>query len=190
MSIVRLRTMELAGGVISPHAKTAPPRADGEVAAALVPCLGHVWIRPFQHHDRGAVLRLLRVVPRLYPDGARWLSRRLDDVENGDAWCTLGIDRARPIAAAIETPKPSGAIKLSTFYVDPTQQGRGVGSLLIADVMEGWVRNGIRQAYVTVASSREFAIRAFLEERGFQRAAQERNRYGRGRDEIIFTWSR
>src|SRR4051812_7784147 len=60
-------------------------------------------IRPYSASDRLRLERVLALLPSLYPDGDRWLRRRLDEVEEGAAQCTVVEQGSRLIAVAIET---------------------------------------------------------------------------------------
>ena len=65
--------------------------------------------------DRVGVM--LREIPLLYPGGKQWLGKRLDDVVEGHASCTLAVTESDLAGLTIETPKGKRRTKLSTIYV-------------------------------------------------------------------------
>src|SRR4051812_9995642 len=72
--------------------------------------------------DGDWLLAMRALAPHLanaYPSGDRWLSRRLDDVEEGRAYARV-IECAGELGGiTIETPKPGQSIKLSTLWLAP-----------------------------------------------------------------------
>jgi Zn-dependent peptidase ImmA (M78 family)/GNAT superfamily N-acetyltransferase len=148
--------------------------------------------RQFMERDRLDVIRLLRILPQLYPDGEQWLLQRLSDSLHGQATCTLVEDYiSRDLCGvAIVTPKPSGSIKLSTFYVSEKYRMKGVGTLLLNRLMANWEQQRPREVYVTVAHYVEPALQTLIQPAGFHRIAFEENRYGPGRHEAVWkrTW--
>lgn len=146
-------------------------------------------VRWFEPSDRSQVVRLLAVLPTLYPGGSDWLQQRLDDSLLGRTGCVVVEDaQAQSLSAvAIMTPKVGGAVKLSTFYVAPDLRHRGIGRLLLNALLSYWRPQVQNEIYVTVAHHVEPALRRLIEPAGFNRIAFEENRYGPGRHEVV--WS-
>lgn len=144
--------------------------------------------RPFRASDRLAVTDLLDICPRLYPGGDRWLQRRLTDVLHGRAQCTVvhAPHSSRLYAVAISTPKPSGCVKLSTFFVAEDCRQNGLGTFLLHQLMEVWNQQDLKDVYVTVAHHVEAPLARLIEPAGFLRVAMEKNRYGPGRHEAVW----
>jgi ribosomal protein S18 acetylase RimI-like enzyme len=147
-------------------------------------------VRWFKPPDRSQVVRLLSVLPTLYPGGSDWLQQRLDDSLLGRAACIVVKDAKDQSlsAVAIMTPKASGSVKLSTFYVAPERRHRGIGRLLLSVLLSSWRPQPQDEIYVTVAHHVEPAFRRLIEPAGFNKIAFEEDRYGKGRHEAV--WSR
>jgi ribosomal protein S18 acetylase RimI-like enzyme len=125
-----------------------------------------------------------------YPGGARWLERRLSDVEAGDAACHL-IRRDGELAAlAIETPKAPRRLKLSTFWVAPQHRRSGLGRLLARDCRDRWLVDDIEHVHVTASNEALAGVNAVLASIGFVFVCVEYARYGIARDETVLAWQR
>lgn len=136
-----------------------------------------------------AAVRALLAEPldALYPGGRRWLDRRLSELSQAGRLTVVG-PAGRPFAVALETWKPAGRVKLSTFYVAPHARRAGVGAALADAVVRRWAREGRNSVYVTVASQAAPALERVLLPRGFTPLAVELDRYGLGRDEHVLAW--
>jgi ribosomal protein S18 acetylase RimI-like enzyme len=144
---------------------------------------------PYQARDRaGLTASLGTVLARLYPDGEDWLARRLSDVEDGSARCTVARYDGRPVAAAIETPKQGGRVKLSTLWIHPGWRGLGIGSALTDLVAARWRTEQISEADLTCDLSLRDAFERLLVPLGFALIRVIPDRYGVGRDEAVFSW--
>jgi ribosomal protein S18 acetylase RimI-like enzyme len=143
-------------------------------------------LRHYRSADDNQVRNLLKVLPILYPNGAKWLDRRLSDVLDGKAVCRVALWRRLVIALTIETPKGSGAVKLSTICVDERFRHLGIGRALLARSYRGWLHHDVCSAYVTADSSLLPALLPLLDCFGFQIIGLDRNRYAQGRDELVF----
>jgi len=152
----------------------------------------HYWsdgvsIRDYRRDDRSPLLRLLTIVPRLYPNGSEWLLRRLDDIESGNASCTLVCKNEKIGGVLIDTDKGTRSKKISTFFVDDKLANQGLGSRLFSSCRLRWLRSGIDKLHITVAGERRVNIEKFLIARNFKPIAFEHGRYGPMRDEIIYS---
>lgn len=90
---------------------------------------------------------------------------------------------------AVETWKPAGRVKLSTFYVAPDARRQGCGRALAEAVTARWSAEGRGNAFVTVAAEHAAALAGVLLPVGFTPLAVERDRYGTGRDEHVLVWA-
>lgn len=146
-----------------------------------------ISIRHYGPDDRDQVFRLLSFLPDLYPGSFDWLDRRLTEVEREHAFCSLAIIRSSIAGILIETPKGVRTSKISTFFVGDQACRRGLGSLLFRSSVARWQAAGVDNVYVTVAGSRNHHLAPFLESRGFAESEHLLDRYGAGRDEIVYT---
>ena len=78
-----------------------------------------VTLRSYRRSDKPALFRMLCFIDSRYPDGFAWLDRRLDDVADDRALCTVAVARGELVGVTIETPKGRNMIKLSTLWVEP-----------------------------------------------------------------------
>lgn len=138
--------------------------------------------------NRVIVFALLRSIEELYPGGLKWLDGRLSDVEAGRAECTLAWLGSSPVAVAIQTPKGSGQIKLSTFLVAPGFRGRRIGHTLLRWLTDRWQMSDVEQAYVTAPAEKSEAVVGLFASFGFRQIALCQARYGPGRDELVLSW--
>jgi GNAT superfamily N-acetyltransferase len=138
--------------------------------------------------NRLIVFALLRSIEELYPGGLKWLDGRLSDVEAGRAECTLAWLGSSPVAVAIQTPKGSGQIKLSTFLVAQDFRGQRIGHTLLRWLTERWRMSDVEQAYVTAPADRSEAVLGLFASFGFRQVAFCPARYGPGRDELVLSW--
>lgn len=147
-------------------------------------------IRSFSYRDRASVFELLSILPTLYPRGAYWLDRRLDDALCGRARCTLAVNnRGQSIGVTIETPKEPYRLKLSTIYVHPTFRGLGIGRALLDNCYSAWLREELKQVYVTAALHVSETLFPTISQFGFSLKTVVPGRYGIDRDEVVFDWS-
>ncbi|NWJ70759.1 hypothetical protein HX744_09535 [Pseudonocardia sp. ICBG1122] len=152
------------------------------------PVPARATLRSFTEADRDRVLRLLTVLPLLYPGGADWLVRRLDEVRSGGPVCTLIELSGNLAGVSIETPKSLSSIKLSTFFIDDRFRRQGLGLFLARSLVNRWRAIGVNFSYVTVAHTRSEALLSCLGAVGFEYADTEPHRYGEGRHEVILQW--
>ena len=148
-----------------------------------------IWLRPYAIQDRDAVFALLTDLPALYPGGGAWLEKRLDDVHFGRAFCTLAVSAFGPIGVTIETPKGASALKLSTIFVAARSRRLGVGSLLLGRCVSRWLAVNLKHVHVTVDQRLSTSLRPLLTSSGFDCSGVEYDRYGPGRNEVIFRWN-
>ena len=150
----------------------------------------HALIRPFESSDVSELVRLLSVLPELYPGGDQWLQRRLAACLAGQASCIVVEDYMTHslCAAAIVTPKSSRCLKLSTFYVAQEYRLQGIGTLLLRTLIRTWQQQSLSEVYVTVAHHVEPEFRSLFKPAGFNRISLEKDRYGPGRHEAV--WKR
>lgn len=139
--------------------------------------------------EHAAVASLLaEPLGALYPLGRAWLARRLGEIPLAGRVTVLGPE-GDPAAVAVETWKPAGRLKLSTFYVAPVARGQGCGRALAAALTSRWSAEGRSSAYVTVAAEQVAAVARVLLPVGFTPLAIARDRYGPRRDEHVLVWA-
>lgn len=146
-------------------------------------------VRPFNCTDVPGVQHLLRDLPRLYPEGDRWLHRRLGEMCDGGASGTVATYGSVIAGIVIETPKTSGRSKLSTIFVGPDFRRCGVGRTMLTASLAELARRGTTDVHLTVATSVEHALLPLLSGLHFTRVAIEKDRYGKGRHEAIYQTS-
>lgn len=144
--------------------------------------------RPCTGADLPAVRALLDdPLGELYPGGRAWLDRRLAGARTAGRLTVTGPS-GMPDAVAIETWKPGGRVKLSTFFVRPGARHAGVGTALALSLVGRWRAEARDDVYVTVAADCAPALSAVLLPVGFTLLAVKRERYGPGRDEHVLAW--
>lgn len=146
-------------------------------------------LRPYGRNDRTSVFRLLSILPSLYPKGETWLDHRLDAVIQGKARCNLVTMGNVLVGVTVETPKGKRRLKLSTILVHPFFRGKGIGNLLLDNCRNYWMHSKVDQVYVTVASHIAPNLSSLLHSFDFKANAVEKERYGEGRDEVVFLWN-
>jgi len=139
------------------------------------------WLLIMQH--------LAPLLASSYPGGAQWLSRRLDDIGEGRARAQLVEVSGQLRGVAIETPKASNQIKLSTLWLAPSLRGCGFGHELLQACTSRWRADGVPLAWITASSTALKAVGGLVTQHGFDLTACERDRYGIGRDEWVFQWT-
>lgn len=148
-----------------------------------------VAVRTYAPADRRALsLEVSPVLERLYPEGASWLQRRLDDVEMRRARAIVAVNGNRLAGVTIETPKEAGRLKLSTLWTHPAHRRQGVGRSLLAQGRTHWLKRGTERTDVTCAASTSASLAPLLHASGFSLQHVERDRYGEGRHELVFSW--
>ena len=144
-------------------------------------------VRNYKNSDRSHVFRLLSFLPALYPRSFDWLERRLADIERKRAYCSIALVDEHVAGILIDTPKGLRTSKISTLFVSEEVCGHGVGSLLLQASARRWYDQSVDGIYVTVAGSKQQCIAPFLRSNGFSEAANLPNRYGPGRDELVYS---
>lgn len=129
------------------------------------------------------------VVDRLYPRGRELFTARLGEVIGGKARCTVAWRNGHVIGVAVETPKGSHRLKLSTLWVHPLWRRRQVGTTLLRTVSERWLLQELDRVHLTVSLGEYAGILGLLRHFGFEHLTLERNRYGQGRDEAVLIWT-
>lgn len=145
-----------------------------------------IEFRAYRAVDRERVIRLLSVVPRLYPGGLKWLLNRVEEAAIGKGRFSLAVVGDRPVAALIDREKGRRATKLSTIYVHPEFRGLRLGEQLIRRAIRHWAAMGVDHYYVTAPARGSQPVRALLLGNGFSYLGAEMQRYGELRDELVF----
>lgn len=88
------------------------------------------------------------------------------------------------------TPGTEGTYDLYWIAVDPTHQGRGVGSMLLAEVERRLREQQARMLVVETSGRPEYeATRQFYGARGYDLTARLRNFYAPADDRVVYTRS-
>jgi ribosomal protein S18 acetylase RimI-like enzyme len=140
-------------------------------------------LRAYHPSDRAAVLGLLASLSARYPGATEWLQRRLTDVEEGQARCTVVEVDGTLGAVMIETPKPPHQIKMSTLYVSEDCRHMGLAQLLIRHAQPLWAKEGITRVYSSVDSSHPSL--PFYTKLGWVVTDVAPGRYAADRDELV-----
>ncbi|MFC8361214.1 hypothetical protein ACFUIY_15240 [Streptomyces griseorubiginosus] len=144
-------------------------------------------IRAYSVTDEPHVRELLRDLPNLYPHGDKWLDRTFGEIPHGKARLTvveLGTDI---VAVSIEKPKDHGRMKLSTLYVRSDVRNMRVGTSFFRWLDARWRSENRKEVYMTVASEGAYELERLVKVFGFTCVAVQEDRYGLGRDEVVFS---
>jgi ribosomal protein S18 acetylase RimI-like enzyme len=147
-----------------------------------------IELRPFRASDRARIFKLLSVLPSLYPDGAAWLDRRLNDVLARKARCTVAVAGPHIVGTTIESPKGHLRTKLSTIYVHPNYRRRNIGTRLLTQCRSDWFRESLDTVYVTLDLQCARELLPLFTLFGFKFEALELERYGAERHEMVLRW--
>jgi N-acetylglutamate synthase-like GNAT family acetyltransferase len=133
------------------------------------------------------VFDLLSFLPDLYPQSFDWLERRLTDIERKHAYCTIALINHRISGILIDTPKGIRTAKISTLFVRDQACRSGLGSRLFEASARRWYAADVDSVYITVAGLKQRRIDAFLRSNQFVQSANLPDRYGPGRNEIVYS---
>jgi ribosomal protein S18 acetylase RimI-like enzyme len=142
-------------------------------------------IRAFRSSDWSQVTAVLGFLPDLYPNANRWLAGRLADTLDLSAKCDLYVIDDVIAGILIQTPKGLDSVKLSTYWVAPQFRGHGIGAALLGGAQQYW-RSRKKSLYVTVAESNLRLLDGMFYRHGFEVSAYCPNRYGSGRNELVY----
>lgn len=160
---------------------------EGDVMTRLLPPrlqLNHTNDNSW-HSD---VRNLLDFLPVLYPGGEQWLDARLRLIDEGGAVAHLVRDSAGAlIGVLLGIAKESRRFKVSTLYVAPGHRGTGIGRTLIDSALLHARQAECEEIYITGATTVRDELSPLLSSRGFVRVATEKDRYGVGRDEDVYS---
>ena len=146
-------------------------------------------LRSYAETDRSHVMRLLHELPLAYPGGREWLTRRLRDVEKGLASCTVAALDDAILGIAIETPKGNHLIKLSTLYVREDFRKKGLGTVIMAFLIQRWRKSGVAKVTGTYDSTVMPSLGYFMRIHGFKEVARVKDRYWAGHTEAVVEWT-
>lgn len=137
---------------------------------------------------KGALAGVGPIVDALYPRGLDKLAARMEDALDLRARCTVAVAGRQVVGLAMESPKGSHRVKLSTLWVAPEWRNAGIGKALVANAVERWLKDGVETAHLTVCVQDCPLLNAALDPFGFTPIALEVDRYGDGRDEVVLGW--
>jgi GNAT superfamily N-acetyltransferase len=147
-----------------------------------------IWSRTYEPRDEAWVFETLSFLPELYPGGHDWLDRRLHEVLEKKARCTVALFSHVRAGVLIEAPKSKGTLKISTIWVEPRFRHFGAGTYLLEQARERWIREGLSYVYVTADLATAALIQPLFEKTGFAAEAICVGRYGEQRDELVLSW--
>lgn len=120
-----------------------------------------------------------------YPGSERWLERRLEEclVHRAGAHAHVAVDEGGVCATAIVAPKTTG-VKISCIWVREDRRHHGIGKALLGRAVAPYPD---RRIYATTPATIGSGVGAALETTGLRRTAVAPERYGPGRDEVVYT---
>ena len=140
---------------------------DDERRREVLPPFFSSFVMAMQGHDEiyatgdatGAALWSPPDVSPIPEDKAEEFGQRMEEMSGGDS------ERILSVAKMIDEHHPEGTYYFLQFMgVEPGSQGRGIGSTLLADMLERCDREGVR-AYLDATSPRN---KALYERHGFR----------------------
>lgn len=131
------------------------------------------------------VRELLDFLPVLYPEGHSWLAKALREVACGDA-DAFEIRSGDRLVGILLGKVKGNRYKVRTLFVAPEYRGRGLGGDLLRRGIDAAYASGASFVYLTVADTMSDELAPLMRSEGFRQLALERNRYGIGRDELVF----
>lgn len=148
-------------------------------------------LRPLTQSDRTAIESFSRAIPLFRPDEVEIALEVLDaSFKPGQPdYLTLGAELDGRLVGWIcwgPTPCTLGTYDMYWVAVDPSVQGAGVGSLLVAE-MEKRLAGTARMVVVETGGRPEYEpTRAFYLARGYRIAARVPDFYAPGDDQVVF----
>lgn len=148
-------------------------------------------LRPVGRAQRARLERLTRTTGLFREEEVATAVELLDDSLAGDDdYRFLGAYEADELVGYAcwgPTPGTRGTYDLYWIVVDPTWQGKGVGTQLLDAVEKALMADGCRLIVVETSSRPDYrATRAFYERRGYARAATLPGYYGVEDDLVIY----
>ena len=156
-------------------------------------CTGDVRIRPLEERDLEEVIRLIRLHDtddaEAATEGLRGaqLRRRVERaahvvIEGGERDRVMGISGWQ-----VDDLEAEGVWWLGWTYVNPYEQGKGYGSMLMEFVLAMMRRFGARKLFLSTSSLEKYrAAISFYERHGFEREGRLRDFYADGEHQLIF----
>ena len=148
-------------------------------------------LRPLTQVDRATIEAFSRAIPLFRPEEVEVALEVLDaSFKPGQMdYITMGAELDGRLVGWIcwgPTPCTVGTYDMYWVAVDPSVQGAGVGSLLVAE-MEKRLAGEARLIVVETGGRREYGpTRAFYMKRGYRIAARVPDFYAPGDDQVIF----
>ncbi len=152
----------------------------------------NMTIRPVTADDIAPLKQLIDAVG-LFPSELldSMLAGYLAGNAENELWLTAHRGRARlAIAYAAREKMTTGTSNLYLIAIHPSEQAKGVGTALLAEIESSLTSDGQRILLVETSGLAEFhSARSFYMKRGFAKEACIRDFYDEGEDKIVF-WKR
>ena len=148
-------------------------------------------LRPVGRAQRAPLERLTRATGLFRPEEVALAVELLDDnLAGDDDYRFLGAYAGEDLVGYAcwgPTPGTQGTYDLYWIVVDPTWQGKGVGTRLLAAVEQTLIADRGRLIVVETPSRADYApTRSFYERRGYAQAARLRGYYAPADDLVIY----
>lgn len=134
-----------------------------------------------------AVEVLVRPALALYPDSDEWYRRVKAKVAVGAADAFAVYSGEALAGVALGVLKSESAYKLRTFTVASEFRGRGLGALLLKAIEGRALSSGAEVIYVTTDARAKESFGSFVIDRGYSEVASVEDRYGVGRNELVYS---
>jgi GNAT superfamily N-acetyltransferase len=147
-------------------------------------------VRTIEPKELAEVTSTFPELQRLYPDFEGWTDKKRREIVGHSAEACVANYGGETVGFALTTDKDrSGNVrKISTLYVKPRHQQRGVGPRLLFGLIERAAREGVGKLYITVSEERREQLEGLLHQYGFSVEGVSGRRYREGSWEWI--WSK
>lgn len=145
-------------------------------------------VRTIEAKELPKVTATLPGLQELYPDFESWTDKKRVEINANHAEAYVATYGAENVGFALTTDKDRErkVRKISTLYVLPQHQHRGVGPRLPFGLIEKAARDGVEKLYVTVSEETREALEPLLSHYGFYIEGVSARRYRTGSSEWIW----
>ena len=146
------------------------------------------FVRTIEPSELSGVTQALPGLTSLYPDFEDWIDKKRAEIVQGKSAAyvaTYGNDIAG-LALTSDKTTDGKVRKISTLYVLPQYQHRGVGPRLLFSLVEKAAQDGVEKLYVTVSEETREALEPLLTHYRFRVEGVAGRRYRRGSWEWVW----